>query len=319
MALIREIKPDGRYDGIAAVKRVESRKKRDGGPYLAFTFSDRSGEVNANYWNPAQDEFARFAEGDVVLVKGKGRSWQGNTELEVEKVEKAPAGSYSPEAFVEASERPPAESLKIIREHIAQVQRLPLRTLLTQFADDPRLATAPAAKGMHHAVFGGLAEHIATLLLLTDRVTECYPELDRDLVVAGIILHDIGKLEELEITVKVDYTTRGRLLGHIFEGCRMFLEKAAAIPDFPDDVKLKLLHIILSHHGSLEFGSPVLPQTLEAIVVHKIDELDAKYGSFKHHIQNQMEEGSAWTKYHKLLERFLYFDGGTRKEDTPNG
>jgi len=311
---IKDIIPDAQFEGVLLIRRVEVRRKKDGVPFLSFLFSDRTGEINGNYWSPPSSQMDAFSEGEVVQVKGRGRMYMGAPELDVEWMEKA--SRWSPEQFVEKAPLPTDVYLKTLREYVAGVSLTPLRQLLEEALDEEKLLTAPAAKMMHHPVIGGLVEHIATLLRLADAAAKIYPEVNRDLLIAGIILHDIGKTQELDITTKVDFTTPGRLLGHIFQGCAWVLQKVAKIPNFPEDVKMKLLHIILSHHGEQELGSPVVPQTLEAILVHALDNLDAKFWAFKNQIQREKEPGSDWTGYHKLLKRFIYFD---RREEESGG
>lgn len=314
MGWIKDIIPDAPFEGVLLIRRVEVRRKKDGGPFLSFFFSDKTGEIAGNYWSPPASQMNAFSEGEVVQVKGRGRKYMGAQELDVEWMEKA--SHWLPEQFVEKTPLHPDVYLKTLREYVAGVSLPPLRLLLEEALKEEKLPTAPAAKMMHHPVIGGLIEHITTLLRLSDAVAKIYPEVNRDLLVAGVILHDIGKIYELDITTKVDFTTRGRLLGHIFQGCEWVLKKVEEIPDFPEDVKMKLLHIILSHHGEQELGSPVLPQTLEAIVIHMLDNLDAKYWAFKNQIQTQKEPDSDWTEYHKLLKRFIYFD---RREEERGG
>ena len=185
-----------------------------------------------------------------------------------------------------------------------------MRCLLQAFFHDQKTAElfqrAPAAKGFHHIYLGGLLEHTLSVVRLLDKVADHYQNLDRDLLLAGGILHDIGKIYEFNYDSLIEYSDEGRLIGHIVMGVEMINKKIETIPDFPAPLALKMRHIILSHHGEFEFGSPKRPKTLEALVVHYIDDLDAKLNAFQSFITDSNNADSDWTAYNRFFERFLY-------------
>jgi 3'-5' exoribonuclease len=198
------------------------------------------------------------------------------------------------------------KSLAQIRALVAQVRSEPVRALLFAFLDDREIAAAflraPAAKSIHHAYPGGLCEHTLSVLQLGWRICDHYPQLDRDLVTAGCLLHDIGKVRELG--TDLEYTDEGRLVGHLIVTCQWIREKAARIPDFPAELEWRITHLVASHHGRLEYGSPKEPVTLEALVVHALDELDTRLSSFALIAQASQEPG-AWTERKNMYGRRL--------------
>jgi putative nucleotidyltransferase with HDIG domain len=169
-----------------------------------------------------------------------------------------------------------------------------------------RLKRAPAAKGFHHAYLGGLLEHTLSMVRILDFLASHYPTASRDMLIAGGILHDIGKIEEFSYDRAIDYSTPGRLLGHIYLGVEMLDRKIAAIEGFPEGLALELKHVVLAHHGELDFGSPKRPKTVEALIVHFVDDLDAKVIAFREFIGNSGGEESEWTLFHRFFERFLH-------------
>ncbi len=185
-----------------------------------------------------------------------------------------------------------------------------LQALLNAFFQEEKticlFKRAPAAKGFHHVYLGGLLEHTLSVVRLLEKVSDHYPQLNKDMIIAGGILHDIGKIYEFSYDNIIDYSDEGRLIGHIVMGVEMINKKIAVIPDFPVQLALELRHIILSHHGEFEFGSPKRPKTLEALVVHYIDDMDAKFNAFHTLLTDSTNPDSDWTSYNRFLERFLY-------------
>jgi 3'-5' exoribonuclease len=197
-----------------------------------------------------------------------------------------------------------------LRGYAGTVESPWLRKLLEAFLDDgdvaARLKRAPAAKGFHHAYLGGLLEHTLSMVRVLDFLASHYPTVSRDMLIAGGILHDIGKIEEFAYDRAIDYSTPGRLLGHIYLGVEMLDRKIAAIEGFPEGLALELKHVVLAHHGELDFGSPKRPKTVEALIVHFVVDLDAKVMAFQEFIGNSGGEESEWTLFHRFFERFLY-------------
>ncbi|MDL1968287.1 MAG: CRISPR-associated endonuclease Cas3'', partial [Deltaproteobacteria bacterium] len=198
------------------------------------------------------------------------------------------------------------------------IETLYLKNLLEAFWNDDEFVSkfkkAPAAKKMHHAYIGGLIEHTLSMARLADKIAEHYQyiEIDRDLLVTGAILHDIGKIREFDYKVKIDYSDEGRLLNHIVIGVQMIEEKLENIKNFPDEQALLIKHMIVSHHGTREFGSPEPPKTIEAVLLNYIDEIDSKVNGIREFIDRE-DPGEKWTSFHRLLERFFYI--GKNKKD----
>ncbi|MGA8160657.1 MAG: HD domain-containing protein, partial [Acidobacteriaceae bacterium] len=221
-----------------------------------------------------------FDAGDVVKVRGQVSRYNEKLQIKVDKVRQAQPNEYELGDFVPQTERNIDEMWAELEGWVASFRDPDLKALLEAFLQDTELAQAlrqaPAAKGMHHAWIGGLLEHVLSLMGLCDSAVQHYPSVNRDLLLAGVALHDIGKLRELAWGTSFDYTLEGQMLGHITIGIRMIEEKIATIPNFPAAKRLLVEHLVLSHHGRYEFGSPKLPMTPEAIMLHYLDDLDAK-------------------------------------------
>ncbi|HUJ26926.1 MAG TPA: HD domain-containing protein [Myxococcales bacterium] len=210
----------------------------------------------------------------------------------------------------------PSEQLAELRTRCAQVQDGHVRALLFAFLDDPEIAAgfvrAPAAMRIHHAFEGGLCAHTLSLVKLADRVCDHYPHLDRDLVVAGLLLHDIGKTREISAEPGFDYTEEGKLVGHLVLACQWIREKAARIDGFPRELEMRITHLVTAHHGRHEYGSPKEPATLEAVVVHALDELDTRLNSFEQ-LFAAAPPGSTWTDRKNMYGRSLWIPPAFRK------
>jgi 3'-5' exoribonuclease len=264
--------------GFFAAAWKQLRTGRDGGQYFALTLGDRTGQIEARIWEI--EGAGAFDAGDIVKVLGDVCRFNEKLQLKVKKIRRATPGEYDLSDFVPQSDRNIDEMWVELEGWVATFRDPHLKTLLQAFLNDAELSAslrqAPAAKGMHHAWIGGLLEHILSLMGLCEMAAQHYPNVDRDLLLTGVVLHDIGKLRELRWGTSFDYTMEGQLLGHITIGIGMIEEKLATLPDFPPAKRLLLEHLVLSHHGEYEFGSPKLPMTPEAILLHYLDNLDAK-------------------------------------------
>lgn len=273
----------GRYEnqgitGFFCVAQKSVRSKKDGSPYLALTLADSSGQMECRMWDAG--EAGEFAQGDVVKIQGQVSRYQGKLQITADKLRKAAAGEYAVGDFVPATERDVDAMWAELEEWVSTFEDADLQRLAKAFLDDleirAALREAPAAKALHHAWIGGLLEHILSLMGVADAVVRKYPGANRDLLLTGVLLHDIGKLKELRWGTSFEYTLPGQLLGHITMGVRIVEEKIAALGDFPEEKRLLVEHMILSHHGRYEFGSPKLPMIPEAILLHYLDDMDAK-------------------------------------------
>ncbi len=295
-----------------AVAAKQLRRKKDGSVFLWLRLSDRSGQCEAVMWDNLETCVDAFQAGDIVKVRVDVANYQGRTQLTIKQLRKAMPTEYALADFQPHTIYDIDAMWGKLRGFVEGFDDPYLKRLVTSFLDDPEIATclrtAPAAKYLHHAWIGGLLEHIVSLLGLCDRVAPHYPEVNRDLVMTGAILHDIGKLEELRWGFQFDYTIEGQLLGHITLGIGMIEQRIAAIPDFPPRLRVMVEHIVLSHHGKYEFGSPKLPMTPEAILFHYLDDLDAKLHSVRAELDRSTAQGRApgeLTEYVRSLERPL--------------
>ncbi|MBN2071985.1 MAG: HD domain-containing protein [Candidatus Krumholzibacteriota bacterium] len=301
-------------DSVNRIMVVAKKVKRDfsNGRFFLFQFSDKDGTVKGVWWDPAR-EADKIKADDVVRVTGEIQEYQGALQIRVNYVELLAEGQYDPSAFLPSSSRDLDSLYSGIMEIIADVKNSDIARLLdTIFSDDQfrmRFLKAPAAKGWHHSYVGGLAEHLHDMARIAVSVSDVYEEVDRDLLLAGVFLHDLGKMSELSVSNHIDYSDRGRLLGHISMGVELLDEYLRGIGDFPTDLEVRLKHMILSHHGQLDHGSPVVPMTIEAMLLSYIDNLDAQVRGSLMVLGNSTGEGN-WSDYVRLLDRFIYRGDG---------
>jgi 3'-5' exoribonuclease len=296
-------------DDVFVLAEKNVAHKKDGKPYLNLAFSDKSGLLKGVVWDQVEAIGAVANSGDLVQVKGAVSEYRGELQLVVKAMAPFSTASADPSDFLPAT----ARNIEAMWERLTGMTRnmkTPhLRALFDAFWKDEalvqRLKASPAAKKMHHAYVGGLLEHTVSMALLCERIAGHYSGIDMDLLLAGIILHDIGKTVELTTGFGFDYSDSGRLLSHIVLGLQMVDEKLKQVPDFPEDQAVLLKHMIVSHHGSRQFGSPEPPKTLEAVLLHYIDEIDSKVNSIREFIAKE-DSGENWTPYHRLLERHFY-------------
>ncbi|MGA9060191.1 MAG: HD domain-containing protein, partial [Terracidiphilus sp.] len=266
--------------------------------YLNLTLGDKSGQIEGRVWEPGDPRIAReFERGDMVKVRGSVSRYDERAQLKVDQLRKALDGEADKMDMLPATSRDVGELWRMLEASVASVANLDLKRLLTALLTDAPIAQAyreaPAARQLHHAWLGGLLEHVVSLLGLADRVAAHYMMLDRDLLITGVILHDIGKIRELSWDTGFDYTVEGVLLGHIQMGVDLAEKTIAGLPDFPDRLRTLVLHMILSHHGKLEFGSPKLPMIPEALVLNFLDDLDAKMQAMASEFERSAREGRA--------------------------
>lgn len=312
--------------GFFAVAQKQTRITRDGATYFAVSVSDRTGQIECRIWEAAAIK-AEFEQGDIVKAQGQVCRYQDKLQLKVEKIRKTKPedeGKYDLGDFVPHTSRNIEELWAELNGFVSSFTNPHLQALLRAFLDDPEIATAlknaPAAKAMHHAWIGGLLEHIVSLLGISDMAARHYPEVNRDLLLTGVVLHDIGKLRELRWGTSFDYTLEGQLVGHIPIGVAMLAKKLATLPDFPDNLRVLVEHLILSHHGKYEFGSPKLPMVSEALLLHYLDDLDAKMQTMRSEFARAEAQGRApsqLTEWVRAMERPLLNTAGYLGEQAP--
>jgi 3'-5' exoribonuclease len=293
---------------LAAEKNMAFSLK--GAPYLNVRLKDKTGELDGKVWDNAIEFDRQFKKGDIIYIEGKAASYKNSIQISIVNIKKNAGEDVEPTDYLPAAKGDIAAMFNDMLAYIEKIQTKPLQALLQAFFHDQKTTElfqrAPAAKGFHHIYLGGLLEHTLSVVRLLDKVADHYPNLDRDLLLAGGMLHDIGKIYEFNYDSLIEYSDEGRLIGHIVMGVEMINKKIEAIPDFPAPLALKMRHIILSHHGEFEFGSPKRPKTMEALVVHFIDDLDAKLNAFQSFVSDSNNTDSDWTIFNRFFERFLY-------------
>lgn len=294
----------------AASKQL--RTKKGGEHYLALILADRTGQIECRMWDNALEASATFEQGSIVKVKGQVCRYQERLQVNVELIRGALEGEYDLGDFLPKTARDIEAMWAELAGYVDSFTDPHLKALLRAFLDDPEIAAglrhAPAARAMHHAWIGGLLEHVLSLLGLCELTARHYPEVHRDLLLSGAMLHDIGKLRELRWATGFEYTQEGTLLGHITIGIGMIEEKIAGVTGFPPALRVLLLHVVLSHHGKYEFGSPKLPMVPEAMLFSYLDDLDAKMQSIRGEIAKSEMLGRApgeFTDWVRALERPL--------------
>ncbi|HKF46478.1 MAG TPA: HD domain-containing protein [Terracidiphilus sp.] len=269
------------FDSFFLLVEKQQRTTQTNKPYLILTLCDKTGQLEGRVWEPGDPRISKdVSRGDTVKIRGCMQRFNERLQIRVEQVRKANAGEVDKSDLMPATAYNVDQLWSDLLTFVDSFTDPHLKLLLTNLLNDPRIATAyreaPAAKQLHHAWLGGLLEHVISLLKLAERVAPNYPILHRDLLLTGVILHDIGKVQELAWETGFEYTTEGVLLGHIQMGASLVEDAMNAIADFPPRLKTLVLHLILSHHGKLEFGSPKLPMIPEAVVLNFLDDLDAK-------------------------------------------
>ncbi len=302
-------------DDVFLVADKQLRANRQGNLYLHIDLRDKSGMVSARLWNATEALARTFEPGDYLLVKGKTQLFQGALQVILSHIEQADAEQVQPDDFLPQGTQNVAKLTVKLRELLFSMSNPHLRALVECFLIDEeflrKFTSAPAGVKNHHAHHGGLLEHVVTLLTIADRIVDLYPEIDRDLLLTGVFLHDIGKIDELTYDRAFSYSDEGQLVGHLVMGVEMLRDKVKQSSDltgeeFPNELLLRLKHMIVSHHGTYEFGSPKLPMTLEAIALHYLDNLDAKIHAFTREIRDDPCRESSWTPFQQNLGRRLF-------------
>lgn len=303
------IKPDDQFDSIFLCQSKSLFTGKTGKPYLSLTLIDKSGSVDAKVWDNAEQASSLFSDGDYVKVRAKATTYNGNIQLRISRIKAIDADQVNPEFFFPTTSFDVGEMLSELRGIVESLENENIRKLLLLFLDDEEFLSVykrtPAAKNIHHPFLGGLLEHTLSLMNVARLLCSHYEQIDFSMLAAGVFLHDIGKTRELEFERGTGYSDEGRLVGHITIGIEILNERIAQIPDFPEDLKVLLKHMILAHHGTLEFGSPKRPKIIEAHVLSVIDDLDARMNSFSEILAKETKN-SRWTTYQRLYDRYLY-------------
>ena len=289
------------------VHSKEIRQKKGGEFYLSLLLADRTGELDAKMWDNVAEVLDAFERDDFVKVKGLIQVFHNRPQLTIHKLRRMDDSEIDFIDYFPSSRRDPEAMWTELRALVAGISNPHLKSLLeAMFADDEisaRYRRAPAAKQIHHAFLGGLLEHVLSLCSLARATAPHYPNVDCDLLLTGVLLHDIGKIYELNYERGFSYSNEGQLLGHIHIGLRMVADKLRGLPDFPPALRSLVEHMILSHHGQLEYGSPKVPQFPEALLLHYLDDLDSKMECMRALIDNDRQLEGCFTSFHQVLSR----------------
>jgi 3'-5' exoribonuclease len=304
---VNELEINKPFTAAFLVLSKEVREKKTGEPYLSLMLGDKSGKVDAKMWDNVVEVMDSFDRDAFVKVKGITQVHLNRPQLVIHKIRIMTDTEVDFADFFPASQRNPDEMWAELRAVVSAVGNSHIRALLNSLLDDPdvarRFRMAPAAKSIHHAFLGGLLEHVLSLCGLCQATAAHYPNIDPDLMICGAVLHDIGKIYELSYDRGFNYTTEGQLLGHMMIALRMIGEKIQATPDFPVQLRNLIEHMVVSHHGRLEFGSPKLPQFPEALLLHYLDDMDSKMEAMRALIESDRQSDSDFTVYNGALER----------------
>ena len=305
---IKELEANKTFTTSFLVRSKEIREKKTGEPYLSLWLCDRTGEIEAKMWDNVADVLDSFERDDFVKIKGLIQVYHNRPQLTVHKVRRLQDSEVDFSDYFPASARNTDEMWREMRQIISAMTDPNLKALVEAVLDDPEIAQryrqAPAAKQIHHAWLGGLLEHVLSLCRLGVMTAEHYG-VDLNLLLAGAVLHDIGKIYELSYDRSFGYTTEGQLLGHMVLGLRMVGDKLRALPDFPPRLRTLVEHMVVSHHGKLEFGSPKLPQFPEALLLHYLDDMDSKMECMRALVAQDRQVEGHFTGYNVSLERMV--------------
>lgn len=316
---VRDLQENQQFSDSFLVSRFSQAETKTGKPYLALTLMDRSGEIEARLWDRVE-QFAPLAqEGAFVAVQATVDQFNGQLQLRLHSLAAVLEEDISLEDFLPASRRSRDDMVLELKKRIRAMRNRPLRRLMEEIFQGEtlsRFARSPAAKKMHHAYLGGLLEHTLSMAHMAEAAARHYPLIDADLLLAGVFLHDLAKIDEFDGTrPPFEYTDRGRLVGHLVLGVERLRRAAEKVPELSGEQVDQLAHLILSHHGQLEFGSPVLPMTPEAMLLHHLDDMDAKMNYLQGLRQQLPEEGCHWTAFQRPLQRYLYLRGTGADQD----
>ena len=321
--MVNEITIGQRIDDFFVLRKIKLRThEKKGEAYLSLELGDASGRIFGTLWHHIESVRNHMHEGELVKIKAKVIDWKGKPHLAIDKVRLAtdkddirlndyiPKSGSNPDSLYQ-------QALTLIEKINSPWYRRLVTHIYTDPDLQPGLLSAAAGKLWHHCYQGGLLEHSLAVTRLVIKMTELYPALNPDLLTTAALLHDIGKIRELETSPVIEYTDEGRLLGHIALGYHLVASRIDEMEGFPIEERQVLLHLILSHQGKQENGSPVVPMTREAFALHYADELDSRLNAFERVYQKEKNQNKSWSSFVRLLERFFYF--GPFEQKNENG
>ncbi|MCC6278028.1 MAG: HD domain-containing protein [Oligoflexia bacterium] len=314
--LVSSLKDKDPVEGIFLVRTKATPLAKSGKPYLACMLGDKSGQIDSRMWDGVEAVADSFQTDDFVWVRGTVNLYQKRLQLVIGELKKVPKSEVNPADFLPSSETDPEIMFKNLIAIVNGMKNKHLKQLILSTLEDPEIRPkylrCPAARSIHHAYLGGLLEHTLSICKVMMFIASHYKNVDLDLLLVGAVFHDIGKIWELEFETGVTYTDVGRLVGHLVLGSELIEKKAATIAGFPDHLKTVCKHLVLSHHGKMEFGSPKIPMTLEAYIVAAIDDFDSKVNQIQVFMHNESKKGESWTSTLGPMERPFYL-GPTEK------
>ena len=285
------------------------KPKKTGEPYLALTLGDRTGQIEAKMWDNVEEFIDVFEQDDFLKIKGLINKYKNRFQLTIHKLRRMQDAEVDFSDYLPKTSKDIDELWQTLTDFVSTFENPHLKSLVELFLADPEIAEryriAPAAKTLHHAYIGGLLDHVVSLFRSCDLLCRNYPQVNRDLLLTGAFLHDVGKIHELTYNRSFSYSTRGQLLGHMIIELEMLQTKLEQLPGFPADLKTLLEHLIISHHGQYEFGSPKLPMFPEALMLHYLDDLDSKMEAMRAHFEREAQLNGPWTSYNPSMGRPL--------------
>lgn len=309
---VKDLNDKDQVQSVFAVKDKNIQTGKNGRPYMSLSLQDISGTIDARIWDNVEAISRKFSGGDFVQVKGQIQLFQNRKQLIVHSIDKAEAGSFQVSDLMKASSRLSEEMFEELLQIVKTIKNDHIRELVLNIIQDreihEKLLRCPAAKTIHHAYIGGLLEHVLSICGLMNFISGHYPVLDRDLLIFGAIFHDLGKVWELDVQGGIHYTDEGRLVGHLVLASEVIEKNASKILGFPVELKNILKHIVLSHHGRLDYGSPKRPKLLEAYVVAAIDDFDSKMNNLENYMREEKKSGEKWSRYNSSFDRYFYLN-----------
>jgi 3'-5' exoribonuclease len=306
---VTDLKPGSEIADFFVLRKKEI-KEYNGQRFLKLELGDKTGRIDGVVWDNPEEIFNLAEAGEIVKIKGWVTTYRDASQIKIERLRKAIQNEIDLSDFLPSSEKEPSVLLEEFRKVVSSVQNSHLKKLLELLLEDSELTekikATPGGKLWHHAYVGGLLEHTLKVTQICEKAAGMYPLANRDLLITGALLHDIGKISSYSAKGFFDYTDEGRLVGHIVSGEELIAGKIKEIPDFPPELALQLKHLILSHQGQLEYASPVVPQTIEAVILYYADEMDAKVDAFGHIIKTQKRKGKKWSDWVHLINRYIY-------------
>ncbi len=318
--LVSDIKDRDQVKAVFLVKDKILAMAKNGKPYMNLRFMDKSGEIEGKIWDNTETLDVLFGKDDFVEIRGKASVYLGKMQVVVAEINRVPDEQINLADFLPESPRGLVEMRQEFLDTVNALTNQHLKELMQAFmADDAFMdmyCKAPAAKGMHHVYLGGLLEHSLALVRLVKRIVPLYDGINEELLIVGALLHDVGKIHEMSYSRSFDYTDAGKLLGHITIGVELLDDRIRSINNFPVELTILLKHMLLSHHGQYEYGSPKRPKTIEATILNYLDDMDSKINGIRAHINKEHANSSRWTSHHRLYDRYFFKGNGINEEET---